>query len=279
MSLPNHDSNSITERYPSIETNNLTEHQENRNPSTPQQLHFGALNCNGLSGKAELLDRILVQHNFDFIFLSETWTGPGKTSRLSKNIVFPFEQQQKTGCRYNYGQCLLINPYKMNAEEITSIGCDQSQDRAYQVFLIRDILFCFVYFKPLASPDYLSGKIEEIEALCAGDRPLILAGDFNARSTHFGDRYSNPYGTRLIAESERLLLTRVILSGHQWTYEQNDQHSIVDHIFVNESARELLQSTQTRDDIFTGSDHYIISAVTNCINTRLEVNPPIRSWN
>lgn len=215
-----------------------------------QSIRFGIFNCNGLSGKAEILEHVLFENDFDFLYLSETWTGLGKAARLSKYIHFAFEQTEKKGSRFSYGQCLMLNPDRLKPEEFTLVGYDQSDDRSYQVFLLRGLLLCLVYFRPLETADFVTKKLEEIEDLCAGDYPLIIAGDFNARSTSFGDVTSNAYGTRLLYETKRMELDRSQPAGTLWTFERDGRRSIVDHFFFNEAASFLNLYTENRDDIF-----------------------------
>ena len=286
-----------TKRFSSSDFLNSLEHREARgdnlegmldSPSAGpdrtvlqrQPIRFGIFNCNGLSGKAEILEHALIENDFDFLFLSETWTGPGRAARLSKYIHFAFEQTEKRGSRFSYGQCLMINPSRLKPEEFTMIGYDQSNDRSYQVFLVRGVLLCFVYFRPMEAADFITRKLEEIEVLCAGDYPFVLAGDLNARSIAFGDSVSNAYGTRLVAETSRLFLERSYPAGNIWTFEQDGRRSIVDHFFFNEAARSLNLFTENRDDIFLGSDHFLISAEIDSATGPVETGPsPLKPWN
>jgi len=287
---------SLSKRLSSSEVNRTVEHLEVRGEgllgsyvspdvvsdraTLPRQsIHFGILNCNGLSGKAELLEHVLVDNGLDLIFLSETWTGLGRASRLSKYICFPFEQTQKNGSRYSYGQCLMVNKNRLKVEDITMIGYDQTDDRSFQVFLIHGVLFCFVYFKPMESAHFITSKMEEIEALCSGDYPLVIAGDFNARSTQLGDTSSNAYGHRLVNEISRLGLKRVVHSGYPWTYEQDGRRSVVDHFLANEAALLASLHCENRDDIFLGSDHFLLTGQIDASILERENSPPLRPWN
>lgn len=73
----------------------------------------------------------------------------------------------------------------------------------------------------------------------AGDPQIVLAGDFNARSAHWGDWVTCPKGIELSAFADALELV-VLNQGSEPTYVGKGAGSIVDVTFVTEAL-----STQT----------------------------------
>ena len=124
----------------------------------------------------------------------------------------------------------------------------------------------------------------KIQSLCVNNS--IIAGDWNARSTEWGDVKTNTKGYHLLDFITQMDM-KIINTGRQPTFEvmRNFQtyKSIVDITIAGDLSSKALGNWQVRLDIPSTSDHHIVtfnygaSATRNYHTTKIYTNNP-RSW-
>jgi Endonuclease-reverse transcriptase len=243
-------------------------------------VQFGFANVSGLAGKMHRIEKSIEDLGLDFIFASETWCGPGQTSRLGEGIMFPQEQGVRSNGRFHYGQALVRNVKSTGPSEFTMLKEDLSGDKSYMVFQFRGTIFCCFYLKPAESVEWFEGKLEEINEFTSLDSPVVMIGDFNARSKAYGDWLTNSYGTVLTKVLEEADLTRVNPRGEKWTFCTEGKRSIVDHLIVNEGGKQIVQDLKVCKEVYIGNtDHHLVVAKITEIEPRTLEQPSQRSWN
>lgn len=202
-----------------------------RSPSTDlRPIRFGMLNISGLAGQAHLPERILRELDLDFLFLSETWTGPGGCQRLCPWTIHAQELDTRSNGRHHYGQCLIVNQARLGLDQVEVVAEDTSGDKAFVIVKIGGVLFLCCYFKPNEGVEWLAGKLAAMEEHLTTDLPTVLLGDLNSRHVSLGDHYSNSYGNTLLRFLEHTDLEWIKPSRGRWTFLRGDARSAMDHV-------------------------------------------------
>jgi Endonuclease-reverse transcriptase len=221
---------------------------------------FGMLNVSGLAGQAHLPERIMMEHDLDFLFLSETWTGPGGCRRLCPWTIHSQEQDIKSNGRHHYGQCLIANQAKIGLDRVEVITEDPSGDKSFVVVKVEGILFICCYFKPNEGVDWLCSKLSLLEDHLATDQPVVIIGDLNARHTEMGDHYSNAYGNTLLGFIDAMNLQRVEPGKGRWTFIRGLNRSVIDHVIGNEAAVERGLDCIIHEELYVGAtEHRLVT--------------------
>ena len=94
------------------------------------------------------------------------------------------------------------------------------------------------------------------------DIPMIIMGDFNA---HIKDHYSIlTYGNGELLLNITKKQSLELFNMNHPTFEQPGKNPTwIDYVAWNKKGHDIIQSTKTRDEVFTNSDHHIIEITAN----------------
>jgi len=147
----------------------------------------------------------------------------------------------------------------VKVEDITVYACYWSPNTAYTLFI--DFL------------DRLEGSIRRQEGT------VIVAGDFNAKSTAWGDYTDEPKGRALVDMTASTGL-EVCNTGDKPTFSRvyagGISRSHIDITFVNEKSSHLVCDWKTLDDYSASLHRYITYSIETKIRT--ESLPPEEKW-
>lgn len=87
---------------------------------------------------------------------------------------------------------------------------------------------------------------------------LVIAGDFNARSTYWGDRISNLRGNALCALPDSIELN-VVNVGHQSTFHGRGEGSIVNDTLAIENVMCDIHDWRVRNSVENLSDYHYMT--------------------
>lgn len=110
--------------------------------------------------------------------------------------------------------------------------------------------------KPVADFLNLLQRIENCARATTLGIPILIAGDFNARSAAWGDWVENKRGEELCAMLESLELV-IANSGSTLTFDRGSG-SIVDVTAVSESLIQRISDWRVMESEFNNSDHHYI---------------------
>lgn len=219
-------------------------------------IRFGSLNISGLAGQAHLPENLIKRLDLDFLFLSETWTGPGGCKRLCPGTIHAQEQEVRSNGRFHYGQCLIINHDKISLDKVEVVLEDSGEDKAFVVVKIEGILFICCYFKPNQGVEWICDKLSLLEDVLSGDQPVVLLGDLNARHVTMDDHVSNVYGNAVVTFADNLNLKRVRPVTGRWTFVRGLSRSVIDHIVANDGALARGLESMVHEELFVGSTEH-----------------------
>jgi len=124
----------------------------------------------------------------------------------------------------------------------------------------------------------LEDSFRSIRTTCRG-APILVAGDFNARSVAWGDWISNGRGDELGLMLESLDLV-IINSGSTPTFSRG-AGSIIDLTLTSKSLAGRTNSWRVMDQVFNNSDHHYIrfTISENPVHQPLPTADVPRGWN
>ena len=115
------------------------------------------------------------------------------------------------------------------------------------------------YFSPNREIEHLRSLLHDIKITIRGTRkPVILAGDLNAKSPMWGSRIENDRGT-MVAEWLVGSGLSVANEGDMPTFERNGSSSVIDITLVTQSIAGRLSGWEVQTDIENLSDHHYIT--------------------
>jgi hypothetical protein len=211
------------------ETNNLNDLQ-----GVIEMMRVMAWNASGLSNNLDSLIRSMKREEVHLAIVTETWYHPDRhipdiCVYNSLGAVTPNLNRGTSGVS------IVINPDFMNHPHIKNMVCwaKDTVNGCFIVFEFAGIKIAGVYNAPShpLTTDSLLDEIAKSGKFVPGEH-LIVAGDFNARRTEWGDTVSNTAGRKLADWMDN------------WNFERFDTgttptcitvrgHSIVDHVFSN----------------------------------------------
>lgn len=234
-------------------------------------MRIGIFNCNGISGKADLIFKYCEENNVDYMMLLETWLRETSTNR---GLGSPFVNLTKPDNRSIVGGRRAIGGiagYKFNnfIEKPRIIHSDIEAN--YTIMMVGQITMGVGYFPPRENYDIkLITFLEKVVELSC-DGPVIIGGDFNARAVEFGDHTNNARGRKLVEWYDNInnrIQHRPPDSGKFTSFHRNGA-GVTDLIFY---ANIVIQDLTIDTDNMGGSDHLPM------ILTIDHVIPPERSF-
>lgn len=158
-------------------------------------MRFCTFNVRGLSGKAELVQKLFDDNNIDIIGLTETWQRP--TDRFLLPLDYTAVTIPPSGGR-NRGTGGIALAYKpgLDIEVVYRAASDKHQIIVANTPTISIVL---VYISPVSTAQELKDFMNEFKQYAK--TPAIVMGDFNARNLKW-DKSLNPRGTALLQWAE-----------------------------------------------------------------------------
>jgi len=168
---------------------------------------------------------------------------------------------------YNVG----LNGWRYDSSGGAAIGilrpglsiADVEIGNGYVCATVGGVLYLYsCYAPPSPSAPGSEKLLDNIVVSTAGYRgtglDVVVAGDFNAHSTTWGDRRNDHGGEALCAFADSLGLA-IANVGQEPTFFMRGGGSIVDVILVSEAASGRLREWRVRTDIENLSDHHHIT--------------------
>jgi len=133
--------------------------------------------------------------------------------------------------------------------------------------------------QPLASFTLFLQRLENSIRTISRGVPILVTGDFNARSAAWGDWTSNVRGDELGLMLDSLNLV-IINTGSTPTFSRG-AGSVVDLTLTSESLAGRISSWRVMDQVFNNSDHHYIrfSISENLVHRSLTTADAPRGWN
>ena len=231
-----------------------------------KSFEWGWLNVNGVRGNLEEIIYFMDYHNFSFLMLGETWLKPSEILR-HPNIVFDlrFPSQDPSRGRGIHGLMVVRNPRLAECSDFEEVKRD-TETHSYVWFKFRGTVFGCFYLPPsmeLATCIECILSASELPEVSETGDPVFLIGDLNMRLGYLtGDTVTN-LRSNIRYTLQDLGFSWIRPNSGKWTVHTAQGRSIVDYVFANQEARELVSNTRIwEDDFIAGSDHRLLSCVT-----------------
>ncbi|XP_076549205.1 uncharacterized protein LOC143306714 [Osmia lignaria lignaria] len=118
----------------------------------------------------------------------------------------------------------------------------------------RDFVIFGCYFSPSLTMATYEGQLDGLAAgVASSTKPVIISGDFNARSVQWGSDRTDARGYRLLRVCEQSGLIPVNSKGGP-SFVRNHQQSRIDAVACSHALRSRLKSSFVSTK-YTGSDH------------------------
>ncbi|CAB0031184.1 unnamed protein product [Trichogramma brassicae] len=142
---------------------------------------------------------------------------------------------------------------------------------------VSDVYIFSVYAPPRLSNAEFSALLANVVEEAQHQRPLIIAGDFNAWSTEWGSSETKPRGVALL---DALSALNVVLlnTGHTPTFTGPQGSSIIDLSFASDSLTPRVAGWQVEREVFTNSDHRAITFNLSAHRPHRSSAGPRRRW-
>lgn len=224
------------------------------------------MNVGGVRGSLEEIVQLMDEHHFSFLILGETWLKPMDTLRHS-SITFDLRYPSKDPSKGRgiHGLMVVRNIKLTDPQDFEEVERD-AVTYSYIWFRFRGMVFGGFYLPP--SMD-LTSCIECLQstARLTGSQdygePVIMAGDLNMRLGSLTGDLAVNFRSNVWQLIQDLGLSWKPPNTGKWTVCTSRGRSIVDYIFCNQEATELVSSCKVWEDEFiAGSDHRLVSCVT-----------------
>lgn len=142
------------------------------------------------------------------------------------------------------------------------------QDEGFVVIHFGDINVTSCYFSPNANVGAFSRSLDNLNhALISMTDPLLVCGDFNARSVFWGSPTTNRRG-ELVERWSAVLDIRLLNTGRAYTCIRPQGCSIVDLSWSSVSLLERIENWSVLEDVETLSDHQYVEFTINGLTSR-----------
>ena len=227
---------------------------------------WGWLNVSGVRGSLEEVVQFMDEQDFSFLVLGETWLKPMDILR-HPSIVFDlrYPSRDPSKGRGIHGVMVVRNPKLAELSDFEEVKRDR-EHHSYIWFKFRGTVFGGFYLPPsmeLTTCIECVLSAEDIMVALGDGEPVFLVGDLNMRlGCLTGDITAN-IRSNIRNTLQDLGLSWVRPCTGKWTVCTSRGRSIVDYVFANQEALELITSTKVwEDDYIGGSDHRLVSCVT-----------------
>jgi len=190
--------------------------------------------------------------------------------RVAQDLLIQYMVEQKVDV------ALVSDPHRIDSSGSWHADCGQGRAAIYipggKVTIgnvIRDSEFVAVRIngiqvyscyaspnRPHAQYERFIGRLETSVRSISPDTPVLVAGDFNARSAAWGDWIDNPRGDELSAMFESLDLV-IANTGSTPTFNRG-AGSIVDVTAMSGTLSRRIEKWRVMDEVFNNSDHHYI---------------------
>lgn len=134
-----------------------------------------------------------------------------------------------------------------------------------------------IYISPSLPQEDLESRLDDLSELLRtlGHTKVVLAGDFNAKATDWGNRATDPKGAAVQAwaAANNLCCTNI---GNKPTFQRAESWSIIDLTFTTEDISNSIQDWSVLDKV-TLSDHNCIGFTVGLTKVNVQVQSPL-SW-
>ena len=238
-------------------------------------MRIQVFNANGLTGKAEEIQRFASDNNIDIAITVETWLGDTATPPIRPYIanVTHTNTQLITGGRRSTGG-ILVNTFKAaykGAVRVLKI----TPEKDAVVLEANGVVVIGAYLPPSLDHDCLDRLLALAEEYAdEGRKHCVVMGDLNARSEELaGDHYTNPRGKHL----EELMYGSTFSvqqpTQGKWTSFNRGGHGIPDLVLANFPVEDMVVH---QDNSCGGSDH---RPITISLPTNLPQIKHFERWN
>lgn len=211
-------------------------------------------NASGLKNSAMELERFMKAEKTDLALVTETWCYASQRAPSDLVIGHSCRAGRPAGRRNHFGVAAL-----QSAESAVQVDVLQTdnEDGRFLVLQIADVVIVCIHLSPSESDETALEQLSTIVAKYDCPR-MIVCGDFNARSTHFGDCVTSRRGAMLRSWADSCELRWVPPIRGMWSFQGYRGSSAVDLVFTrNVDAGELVIHEQSH----LHSDHVPISCV------------------
>ena len=214
---------------------------------------FCCINISGMSEKSRLLlDKYNDEEGFHLIFTQETLKVCKEKLNLTNMRVVTDTNQAK-----NRGAALYVRN-NISLTELPELSkLSRNIDSAWVLVVFNNTRYIIgsVYVKRncnSAIADVVK-MLNEAEQLTKTHKAsgVILAGDFNARHSLWGNAVHNSYGNELVDKLDTFQFT--IHAAKTPTFLQNQGHSNIDFFITSNSLIDMIECCHTDDEVELGS--------------------------
>ena len=222
-------------------------------------MRIATYNVQSLSGKAELVERLVQSTGLDIIGLTETWMRP--TDRFLLPMQYEAVTLDPPG-RCNRGEGGIALAWKVGVKGIVRY---RQRDRKVQILVVKiaGCLIALVYFSPSARREEVENALTKLRQVCRG--PTIILGDLNARHNRW-DRTTNRFGSTILKWAEKYSWT--IRAAQEPTFVSRTGRSNID-LFITKDLQAPLNPWIPHGDWDGMSDH-------NPVVLEITVPAPVR---
>ena len=243
----------------------------------PQNITVATWNANGLSGKIDALITLMIKHDIDLTFITETWASPTSKSPHAFIIAHSPFPQPSAKTRNSRGVAFCIHPrhwenrheFKVKVGGMAGVSASLTW---------RGISINGIYLAP--SLNVYECKVELNHVLDISLDNAILLGDFNMRlGALTGDSLMTARGKEILpwlgGKLGGLTLCPSSSPHSSFAPGYRKANSTPDHIFASPSLfNTWCGSTVRADDDDGGSDHRVIQASFTVPQTSATEKPP-----
>lgn len=246
-----------------------------------QVVRFGAININGMRGKAEHVEAIIRDNRLAFAFICETRQREANRNHPLTVVTALGKHSGPNKRRPEYGACILRHPdVGMHEFEILEVA-----EYGHRLAIrFRGAIFVGVYIPPkggnMATPDEETfAAISGIQASRRSNEPIYLMGDFNARMGETtGDTSWNDRGRLMASWMKETELEHPTPSGESYTFRARGGQSKVDYVLHGRAGNSSL--TYHQDPHAASSDHALLIGTARYTSGQARVAPEAYiSWN
>ena len=152
-------------------------------------LNLALLNVRSLSGKTFLINDFIIEHNLDFMFLTETWLDQDNSAAvLIKSTPPNFSFMSEARVHKKGGGVAILFNDSLQCKQMSYGNLDSFEYVALQLNSSSRVIFLNIYRPPKYCATFFDDFAELLSIICIDFDCVVIVGDFNIHVDNPQDR-------------------------------------------------------------------------------------------